>query len=262
MPAMSLLSEKIDRDMRALALKCHLYVVEGHVTRPALARRAGLSNTLLAGIERPDFAASLRTLRALEKAIPTDWFPGQESRVEQTGLDLNNFIRRSARSSSNALSTRKFYLETDAIDAIDPFEIGRLRAALSQWSDRRGRLRGDRVNRIVLKSLSGAAIHMLDIEEPSPKGFRYEVWDNGTGYKGGVDYTGRAVADASDPSLIDCTFEDFLTARELNWSGFTAIERNFADWETRRFLRYIHPFLGSEKRRKLLVVCRPFDFHA
>lgn len=259
---MGLLSEKIDRDMRALALKCHSYVVEGHITRPAFARRAGLSNTLLAGIERPDFTASLRTLRALEKVIPVDWFPGQGLSVEPRGLNLNPYVRRSTRSSSDSLSSRKFYFETGAIDAVDPFEIGRIRAALDQWSDHQGRLREEKVNRTVLKALSGAAVHVLDAEEPSPSGFRYQLWDTGTGYKGGADFSGLTVADVSDPSLRDCTFEDFLTARELNWPSFAAIERNFVGWETRRFLRYVHPIIGLEKHRKLLIFCRPFDFHA
>jgi hypothetical protein len=258
---MDRLSEKIDRDLVDLAFKCHRFVAEGCMNRPVLARRAGLSNTLLAGIERPDFQASLRTLAALEKTIPPGWAPSVPLPNRALGKNLRTFVRRDTGSSSEKLVSRKLYLDVDAAETIDSFGMGRVRAALDQWSDHRGRLREDRVNRTVIKALSGAAVHIIDITEPSPEGFRYEVWDSGTGWKGGTDFTGHRVANTDDPALRDCTFEDFLTVRELGWPGFNAISREFVGAETRRFLRYLYPIEGANQRQKLLCICQPFDFH-
>jgi hypothetical protein len=41
--------------------------------RPEISRRSGISNATLKGIEYPDFTPTLKTLWALEKAIPADW---------------------------------------------------------------------------------------------------------------------------------------------------------------------------------------------
>lgn len=69
------LIDQIDGAMRELSYRCHRFFVESGLSKNRLSGLAGVSDTLLRGIERPGFTASFRTLARIEAVIPDGWEP-------------------------------------------------------------------------------------------------------------------------------------------------------------------------------------------
>ena len=233
------------------------------MSRPELARSAGLSNGTLRGIERPGFSPSVKTLKALEAVIPADYRPTAQPAARRAGVEIAPYVEGHSSVQSTTIVSEKYYLDRDTADQIDKAQIAKIRQASEQWSDPDGRIPEERLNRELLKVVAPqAAIHIIKVTDPSPEGFLYEVWDNGTGWRNSAELSGHRVADASDPILRDCTFEDFMVVREFGWPSLVAISRYFVEGENRPFLRYLHPIAGRDGSLKILCVCRPQEFHA
>lgn len=63
---------KLEAELR---YRCHRYYVETGIRKYKLASAAGISDTLLKGIDSPDFEASMKTLQRLDEVIPEEWEP-------------------------------------------------------------------------------------------------------------------------------------------------------------------------------------------
>ncbi|MBL6598477.1 MAG: hypothetical protein ISP41_06260 [Alphaproteobacteria bacterium] len=241
--------------------RCHRFVAEGYISRPDLARHAGLANGTLKGIEASDFFPSVKTLHALESVIPVDY---QLYPIALNGelIDVSHYVEGRRFASSGRLESEKCYLDREAVDRIDGSQMAKIRRAAEQLSGRDGAVPEKQFDRLVFKSLAPeAAVHVVDVTDPRPEGFVYEVWDSTTGWRDSQDLTGYRVSDASDTVLMDCTFEDFKACRDLRWPNFAAISRKFSNGKERQFLRYLHPISGSHGSLKVLCICRPKEFH-
>jgi hypothetical protein len=256
-------SQQVQTLLARGGFRCHQYVAEGYVSRPALAKLAGISNGTLRGIEQTDFTPSVKTLAALETVIPSSYTPGEMRPIVSTSVEIGPFIEGQKGANSDRISSRKYYLNCDAVGEIDKAQIAKIRMATEQWSDATGRIPEESLKRDLLKTIAPqSAVHIIRIIDPRPEGFQYEVWDTGTGWNDSKDFTGQRISESSDPLLRDCTFEDFMVVREFGWPSLTAISRNFLGGEERQFLRYLHPITGRDGSDKILCVCRPQEFQA
>jgi len=242
--------------------RCHRFVTDGHISRPDLARKAGLANGTLKGIETPGFSPSVKTLRALEMVIPWEYQP--DSIVRDGGMiDLSYYVEGHRLARSEKIESEKFYLDRDAVDRIDNGQMAKIRKAAEQLSGRDGTIPESQFDRVAFKSLAPqAAVHVIDVTNPMPEDFVYEVWDSTTGWRDSQDLTGFRVSEASYSVLMDCTFEDFKACRDLRWPNLAAISRKFSHGDNRQFLRYLHPISGNDGSLKVLCICRPKEFHA
>lgn len=256
-------TDRINALLAQGGFRCHRFVAERHISRPELARRAGISNGTLRGIEGADFVPSVKSLAALEAVIPGSYMPSHLAPLIVKGVEISPFIEGQKMATSDTMASKKYYLDRDAVAAIDKAQIAKVRIASEQWSDPNGRIPEDTLNRDLLKTIAPqSAIHIIKVTDPRPEGFEYEIWDTGTGWNSSKDFTGQRISESSEPLLRDCTFEDFMVVREFGWPSLTAISRKFADREERRFLRYLHPIAGRDGTDKILCVCRPQEFQA
>ena len=254
------LSDWIDQLHARLAFNCHRFLVESGMNKHELALRSGVSDTLLKGIEGPDFTASLRTLRRIEAVMPRGWAPAPVSVPAAPAVDARRFAFDRRQCSGPLSRCFKQYLSLDAVAAADPGQIGRARDYLRQRAEAAGSLREGMFRLDVLKAMAPqCAIHVLDVGDPRPEAFRIQHWDNSTGFKGGRDFSGTLMGDCPDRDLSRCVTEDYRTCRDTGWEHLTAIARDFVNYEARRFLRYMMPFVGHDGRARIVSINRPVE---
>jgi len=257
------LSDRIDALKKRLAYRCHRYVHEGMATKNQFAKAAGLSWTLIKNISDSDFDASIKTLKALEGAIPPEWTPSVDFSLRESGprRDLGAFsIGRYLRTGEKSHHD-KVILDVDAVPGVEPTQIARIQKFLEQRRGRDGIIREGLFDYDVFKSLAPqCATHLFDIDDLDPGNFLTVRWDNSTGFNGDADYTGNRLKVFEDVALLECVSQDYLTVRETGWSHFSAVTRQFKDKGDRRFLRLMVPIRGVDGRQKMVSVTRPSSF--
>jgi hypothetical protein len=257
------LSDRIDALKKRLAYRCHRYVHEGMATKNQLAKSAGLSWTLIKDVGDPKFDASLKTLKALEAAIPGEWGPSVDYSIREPvqRLDLGTIgVGRSFLKGEKSAHD-KVFLDTNAVSEVEPTQMAKVQRFLEQRRGRDGIIREGLFDFDVFKALAPqCATHLFDIDDLDPGNFLTVRWDASTGFNGGVDYSGTSLKGFDDAALLECVARDYLMVRETGWSHFSAVSRQFKDKGNRRFLRLIVPMLGADGRRKMVSVTRPSSF--
>lgn len=243
-----------------LRYRCHRYYVESGIRKYKFASAAGISDTLLKGIDSPDFEASLKTLQRLDEVIPEDWEPaavdhGDAGLVVPAKTDpvIGYKIWESDLSRS-----RKIYVHGDLLHGLDPDQVERCAAYIEKVREPDGRLLESKFKINVLRTLAPqCAIHVFNVGEEDPSGFFIEHWDTGTGFWKGADMTGMKFAELNDDALRGCQLEDYLVCRETQWPNLAVVHRNYSHGEDRKFLRMLYPFEATDGSPKILSITRP-----
>ncbi|UUX52109.1 hypothetical protein NUH88_10485 [Nisaea acidiphila] len=239
--------------------RCHRYYVESGIRKYKFASAAGISDTLLKGIDAPDFEASLKTLQRLDEVIPEEWEPASDDPGEQLIVPASNDPVIGYKIWESDLSrSRKIYVRDDLLHGLDPDQVERCAAYIDKVRDPDGRLLETRFKIDVLRALAPqCAIHVFDVGEDDPSNFFIEHWDNGTGFWKGADMTGMKFAELDDEALRGCQLEDYLVCRETQWPNLAIVQRNYAHGEERKFLRLLFPFEAKDGSPKILSITRP-----
>lgn len=247
---------KLEAELRH---RCHRYYVETGIRKYKLASAAGISDTLLKGIDSPDFEASMKTLQRLDEIIPEDWEP--------TGAGGSGKLLVPAQADpvigykiweSDLSRSRKIYVRDELLHGLDPDQMERRALYIEKARDPEGRLIQGRFKLEVLRAIAPqCAIHVFDVGEENPDGYFIEHWDTGTGFWHGADMTGMKFAELDDEALRRCQLEDYLVCRETKWPNLSIVHRNYAHGEERNFLRLLFPFEASDGSPKILSITRP-----
>lgn len=251
--------EAISQLEAELRYRCHRYYVESGIRKYKLASAAGISDTLLKGIDSPDFAASMKTLQRLDEVIPEEWEPAGEGPEEQLLIPAKVDPVIGYKIWESDLSrSRKIYVRDDLLHGLDPDQIERCAAYIEKVREPDGRLIEGRFKLEVLRALAPqCAIHVFNVGEDDPEAYFIEHWDSGTGFWKGADMTGMKFAELDDEALRGCQLEDYLVCRETNWSNLAIVHRNYAHGEDRKFLRLLFPFEASDGSPRILSITRP-----
>ena len=177
---------KLEAELRH---RCHRYYVETGIRKYKLASAAGISDTLLKGIDSPDFEASMKTLQRLDEIIPEDWEP--------TGAGGSGKLLVPAQADpvigykiweSDLSRSRKIYVRDELLHGLDPDQMERRALYIEKARDPEGRLIQGRFKLEVLRAIAPqCAIHVFDVGEENPDGYFIEHWDTGTGFWHGAD---------------------------------------------------------------------------
>ena len=247
---------KLETELR---YRCHRYYIETGIRKYKLASAAGISDTLLKGIESPDFEASMKTLQRLDEVIPQDWEPAGTSRSEklvlpgQTDPVIGYKIWESDLSRS-----RKLYVRDELLHGLDPDQMERCAVYIEKVREPDGRLIEGKFKIEVLRAIAPqCAIHIFDVGNDDPDDYFIEHWDTGTGCWKGADMTGMKSAELDDEALRGCQLEDYLVCRETKWANLSIVHRDYAHGEERNFLRLLFPFEARDGAPKILSITRP-----
>lgn len=109
----------------------------------------------------------------------------------------------------------------------------------------------------VLRSLApDAAVHIVDVASNDPYGFTALVWDSGTGFEGGRDFTGLAVRDILDDAYAQAVAERYRQAARSGTGLLSFVHRMGPDG-IRTFFRLLVPLFGDPARPFLLAISLP-----
>lgn len=241
-----------------LRFRCHRYFVETGAKKYKLAADAGISDTLLKDIDRPDFPASIKTLQRLDEIIPEDWEPSINPSVKSIPSPATDLVLGYKVWDGRLSQSRKVYLRQELLHGLDPDQIERCAEYIEKVREPDGRLLERKIKMTVLHALAPqCAIHVFNVGEDDPTAFYIEKWDNGTGLWNGVDMTGMRFSELEDDALRACQLEDYETCRETQWPSLSVINRRYGSGENRNFVRLMYPFEGEDGRPKILSITRP-----
>jgi hypothetical protein len=261
---MERLADTVARLEADLQFRCHRYFIESGIRKYQFAKLAGVSDTLLKGIEDRSFTASIKTLCRLDAVIPAEWQPS-EPRLPQLAADR---IDRAAEVMAAFILARqvwrndrgeclKYDLDPRATAQIEPGQLSRvlqhadsLRHRESQAPDT-----GDILFRVVAGLAPQCLVAQLDAGAADPHGYRLDHV-SGPDVAGVVlPAVGGTLGEIADPLTRACLEQDVLVARETGWASCAAVERS-GEVGRHAYLRLIIPVPDAGRHSRLLFVAR------
>lgn len=225
-------------------------------SRSKIALRAGLSKNALNDLGRDTFNPGYLSLQRAFDAVPAFL------KFDYSGLYPDDATIIRATRSTRAFGTEDGRLFERLFDmaAVDELEPRQLKVAFDYIRNARGR--GDRPEEasIDLRTLRAlvpdGAVHMVVAGEDDPVHWRVETWDRRTGWRGGLDFTDRRLADLPDQAYREAAAERLLAVSSGLMVGFSFIHRSGPDG-TRAFYRLAVAIEDQGRIPKILVVTLP-----
>lgn len=234
----TLLDDLLDR-IRGWRLRHGLSIREA-------ARMAGLDNSTLLAIDTPDWSPSGTTLRALLRVMdgPAGRLLDVAPRIDRLSLGVLPFI------GEDGYRCLERVLKPAALRALGHDGL----AAVCRARD--ARVCGEHAIGFARAAIAGAAVHLVDASAPVSGRFRFLAWDSSTGYRGGTDFTGTALAEVNDMAYRASLLAAYQAVRDSGRARVSFIDRRGPE-ERRTFYRALVPLVTAGGVPEILSVTLP-----
>lgn len=213
------------------------------------ARFAGVSPTTVADIDDPEWSPNVSTLRRLAEAMR-----GHEAAVLAAGPDG---LRAVTVAVTPYVEGRERCLERRfRLEAVSKLGLAGYHTILGSLPSA-----ADQAVHLAKSLMPKAAVHLVDASADRPEGFRFLVWDSSTGYRGGADFTGTALADVSERAYLAELLGAYGSVRATARPHLAFVHRR-GGGGTRTFWRLLVPLVGDRGGPKIMSVALPQDTQA
>lgn len=207
---------------------------------------AGTSDVPLRGIDNPDWSPTVASLRAILKAMdgPQGKLVAAACRMDSLCGDTLPFRAPDGRVLERLLKP----------EALAVFGQDGLSAAYDRLQA--GDLSIDRAMVEAKSLVQGGAVHLVDASAEDPRRYRFRHWDNSTGYREGVDFTGAELGDVEDAAYLAELVAAYRSVRTSGRARVSFLHRRGADG-MRTFYRILVPFIGHGGSPQVISVTLP-----
>lgn len=210
------------------------------------ARLAGLDNKTLGDMDAPDWAPSSATLRTLLRMMDgaAGRLPEIAPRIERLSVGVLPFR------GTDGWRCLERVLKPAALEALG------LDALAAVAGIGPSGLRDVGAIEYARSTVAGGAAHLVDASIADAGRFRFLSWDNSTGYRGGVDFTGSELADVNDEAYREALVGAYREVRDSGRPRISFVDRRGPDGR-RTFYRVLVPLVSPGGVPQILSVTLP-----